>query len=203
VYSCGVLGVDSMKWLSTGLLVTGACCVAMFVNAAVLSSIKAKAALDGFDGRYNPVVESSIHESASQSDATPAAQLLAKGVIRIDALGIEAAIFEGTSTVALDAGVGHIDGTAPLAGVGNIGLAAHRDSFFRGLKDTAVGQHIELVTTAGRRVFEVEAIEVVLPSAVSVLAPSQESRLTLITCYPFYFVGNAPKRFVVFARELN
>jgi len=80
---------------------------------------------------------------------------------------------------------------------GNIGIAGHRDGFFRGLKDIKKGDTISLVTTAGTSVYMVDQIEITDPADVSVLKSRGKSSVTLVTCYPFYFVGPAPKRYVV------
>ena len=98
-------------------------------------------------------------------------------------------------------GVGHIEGTPFPGEAGNSGIAGHRDTFFRGLKDVHPKDHIQLLTMAGVVPYQVEWVKIVAPDDVSVLAPSSDSTLTLVTCYPFYLVGPAPKRFVVHARK--
>ena len=80
---------------------------------------------------------------------------------------------------------------------GNLGIAGHRDGFFRGLKDIEVGDSIEMLTHQGNSEFVVSSITIVDPTDVSVLAPTDSSTITLVTCYPFYFVGHAPKRYIV------
>jgi len=97
----------------------------------------------------------------------------------------------------LDRGVGHIEGTATPGAEGNSGIAGHRDGFFRGLKDIAAGDVIELDTLHGRESYRVERTWIVDPEDVSVLDPTTTRALTLVTCYPFYFVGSAPRRFIV------
>lgn len=119
----------------------------------------------------------------------------------IPRLGISLAVLQGTTSRILRLGAGHIEGT-PLPGEpGNIGIAGHRDTFFRGLKDIRQNDEIQMQTATGLAHYQVEWARVVAPDDVSVLAPSSESTLTLVTCYPFYFVGPAPKRFVVRARK--
>jgi sortase A len=80
---------------------------------------------------------------------------------------------------------------------GNLGIAGHRDGFFRGLKDIQTGDTISLVTTAATETYVVDNIKIVDPTDVSVLQPESVSSLTLVTCYPFYFIGSAPKRYIV------
>ena len=98
-------------------------------------------------------------------------------------------------------GTGHIEGT-PLPGeAGNSGIAGHRDTFFRGLKDIRKNDEIQFQTSTELFHFAVDWAKVVAPDDRSVLAPSTGSSLTLVTCYPFYFVGPAPSRFVVRAHR--
>ena len=121
------------------------------------------------------------------------------GVLEISALKLHVPVLEGTDDLTLDRGVGHIPDTAPLGGPGNIGIAGHRDGFFRGLKDVHVGDRIDVYTQRGRSRYFVDEIQIVSPDDVSVLAPRAEPSLTLVTCYPFYFVGSAPSRYIVHA----
>ena len=110
-------------------------------------------------------------------------------------------MFEGTDDLALNRGVGWIAGTARPgeAGNGNIGIAGHRDGFFRGFKDILLGDEVELSTLEGVSFYAVDSIEIVSPDNVTVLRPRGVPSLTLVTCYPFYFVGDAPQRFIVHA----
>jgi sortase A len=123
------------------------------------------------------------------------------GRMDIPRLGMSVAVLQGTSSRVLRLGIGHIAGT-PLPGEdGNIGIAGHRDTFFRGLKDIRKNDDIQLQTASGLSRYEVDWAKIVANDDQSVLAPSTESALTLVTCYPFYFVGPAPKRFVVRAHK--
>jgi len=125
----------------------------------------------------------------------PAAAPLA--ILRIPSLRLEVAVLPGTDDFVLDRAVGHIDDTALPGADGNSGIAGHRDGFFRGLKDIAAGDAIELETLTGREMYHVERIWIVNPEDVSVLDPTPVRSLTLVTCYPFYFIGSAPQRFIV------
>jgi sortase A len=118
-------------------------------------------------------------------------------VLSIPKLGLDVPIFEGTGELTLNRGAGRIVGTARLGEQGNIGIAAHRDGFFRGLKDVQVGDQIELAVLGRKFVYAVDSITVVKPSDVSVLQARPRPSLTLVTCYPFYFVGDAPQRYIV------
>jgi len=125
------------------------------------------------------------------------------GVLRVPRLAIEAPVLEGTDDWALNRGIGHIAETAAPGARGNSGLAGHRDGFFRALKDVALGDLIELETLDGVRSYRVERTWIVSPEDVSVLDPVDARAITLVTCYPFYFVGSAPQRFIVRAVEQN
>jgi len=121
------------------------------------------------------------------------------GVLQISALKLQVPVLEGTDDLMLDRAVGHIVGT-PLPGeVGNIGIAGHRDGFFRVLKDLQAGATIDLYGHDGTARYVVDDFEIVSPTDVSVLAPRAKSSLTLVTCYPFYYVGPAPQRYIVHA----
>ena len=112
-------------------------------------------------------------------------------------IGLEAPVLEGTDDETLNRGVGHIDGTAIPGAAGNLGIAGHRDGFFRGLKDIAPGDTLELETLWGQVTYVVQTIWIVSPEDVSVLDPTPAPSLTLVTCFPFYFVGSAPQRYIV------
>jgi sortase A len=123
------------------------------------------------------------------------------GRMDIPRLGVSVAVLQGTKSRMLRLGAGHIKGT-PLPGEpGNSGIAGHRDTFFRELKNVRQNDEIEFQTATGLFRYEVDWVKLVAPDDISVLAPSTESVLTLVTCYPFYFVGPAPERFVVRAHK--
>ena len=121
----------------------------------------------------------------------------ALGIMRIPKAKIEAPVLEGTDDITLNRGVGHIAGTAGLGENGNVGIAGHRDGFFRGLKDIQVGDTIEVETRTQTLTYVIDGVTIVDPSDVSVLQPRGHASLTLVTCYPFYFVGSAPSRYIV------
>jgi sortase A len=118
-------------------------------------------------------------------------------VLRIPKIRLEVAVLDGTDDLTLNRAVGRIDGTARPGEPGNIGIAGHRDGFFRGLKDLARGDPVEFVTLSGVDSYVVDDIRIVDPTEVRVLEPTAVPALTLVTCYPFYHVGAAPKRFIV------
>lgn len=149
-----------------------------------------------------PQVEMSLWSEsrirAYESNVGDGAQLPI-AVLEIPAIGLEVQVLEGTDDQSLNRGVGHIEGSAFPGQPGNVAIAGHRDGFFRGLKDLKVGDVLVLTTLEDRRSFVVRDLSVVSPDDVSVLEPTASPTLTLVTCYPFYFVGGAPSRFVVTA----
>jgi sortase A len=130
-----------------------------------------------------------------------AQQKVPDAVLRIPKLELEVPIYEGTDDVTLNRGAGRIAGTARIRSeAGNVGIAGHRDGFFRPLKDIAVGDALFLDTVESTRQYHVTRLDIVDPSDVEVLAQTSGPTITLVTCYPFYFVGSAPKRFIVRAQ---
>ena len=132
-------------------------------------------------------------ESVNEQLAPPLA------VIRIDRVHVEAPVLEGTDDLTLNRGVGHIAGTALFGQNGNVGLAGHRDGFFRGLKDIKVGDRIDLEEPGRVETYTVDNLRIVDLKDVSVLRSGGRPALTLVTCYPFYYIGSAPQRFIVHA----
>lgn len=138
---------------------------------------------------------STLYEDLSEGDLI--------GRIKVPRLGVSALILEGVGGRTLRRGVGHIPDTAFPGGAGNVGIAGHRDSFFRGLKDIQEDDLIEVTTPDGVHRYRVEWTKIVRPKDVHVLDGSGEPELTLVTCYPFYYVGSAPKRFIVRAVRVD
>jgi sortase A len=124
------------------------------------------------------------------------------GEIRIERLGIDAVVTEGDSDAVLDLGPGHLPDTPWMGERGNIVIAGHRDTTFRPLKDVRAGDIITLAAGSRTTRYRVSTTQIVKPTDVSVLKPGKDNSLTLITCYPFYFIGHAPKRFIVRAVEI-
>jgi LPXTG-site transpeptidase (sortase) family protein len=119
------------------------------------------------------------------------------GVLAIPKIDVRVPVFDGTDDITLNRGVGRIEGTAAIGTSGNLGIAGHRDGFFRGLKDIVVGDAIDLRSRNGTVRYQVSEILIVDPTDVYVLDPTDHATLTLVTCYPFYFVGSAPQRYIV------
>jgi sortase A len=125
------------------------------------------------------------------------------GRIQIPRLGLSVMLVQGDSPSLLRRAVGHLPETALPGEAGNVAIAGHRDTFFRPLRQIHEGDVITIETADGRFQYEVESARVVAPTDVSVLQPARSPELTLITCYPFWYVGPAPDRFIVRARQIG
>jgi sortase A len=125
------------------------------------------------------------------------------GRIDIPRLDLSAIVFEGTSDGTLARGVGHLSGSAGPGERGNLVLAGHRDSFFRDLRGIRKGDEVTIESPHGEFEYQVESTEIVQPDQTEVLKPSEDATLTLITCYPFRYIGSAPERFIVRATKIE
>jgi sortase A len=142
-------------------------------------------------------------ESSTPAEGAPAPA--ADGLIgrlEIPRLVFSAVVVEGIDKTTLRRAVGHIPGTALPGQPGNVGLAGHRDTFFRPLKDLRIKDEVQFSTLKGSFKYEVESLKVVEPDNVGVLASTGQNVLTMVTCYPFYYVGPAPKRWIVRAIQV-
>jgi len=203
-----------LRILESGFLTTGALLLVAFVLIRgwgdyqswsdirafeqAVASASVTAAAKGT--RYSPEPDYTLwsskriddyHEGNEQRDDPPLA------IMSIETLDLKVPIYNGTDEINLNRGAGRIKGTAWIDSPGNLGIAGHRDGFFRVLKDIQLGDSINMLTHQGKTEFVVSSITIVDPTDVSVLAPTDESTITLVTCYPFYFVGHAPKRYIV------
>jgi sortase A len=125
------------------------------------------------------------------------------GEILVPRLRLKAIVVQGDSAASLRRAVGHISRSALPGEWGNVTLAGHRDTFFRPLRNIRLGDEIQFTTAEHSLQYVVESIEIVAPNDIDVLKPSTGRDLTFVTCFPFYFVGPAPKRFIVRAREVD
>ena len=208
----------TLRICQDALLVAGIVLLAASALALVDRSVSSRLALEAFDQAQaaGSAVEDAVTRQPHGGDrvdlslwsetrirgynrSRSIANRLPLAVLNIGKLGVRVPVFEGTDNVALNRGVGWIIGAARPGEVGNIGIAGHRDGFFRGLKDIVVGDSVELTTLEERATYIVDQIAIVSPDSVEVLRPRGVPSLTLVTCYPFYFVGDAPQRFIVHA----
>jgi sortase A len=197
------------------LLLSGLFLVCVYSAVRVYSGIYSSGALREFSRKQTSTTANGPQNPSLRNAETPDFRLWSEervqayqssllgnvppplGVFKISSIGLEVPLLEGSDDLTLNRGVGHIEGTAAPGGTGNVGIAGHRDGFFRGLKDLHLGDTMDLYTENGNARYVVDEILIVPPENVSVLAPRSKPALTLVTCYPFYFVGSAPLRYVV------
>ena len=134
------------------------------------------------------------YEASLQAELPPVV-----GVLELPSVGLKVPVYQSNSELVMDRGAGIIDGMAYPHEPGNIGISGHRDGYFRVLKDIKPGDPIVLQTLEGPKHFRIDATEIVAISDIHLLQDTQDQQVTLVTCYPFYFVGHAPKRFIVTA----
>ena len=198
-------------WLDRVLLLVGGVLLAVYAGIRIDAFIHSRVQLHAFHARqvrtaaansngsaidfslWSPKRIEEYHQALLVDSRSPVA------ILRIQKIGLEVPVLEGTDEVSLNRGVGWIPGTARPFQSGNIGIAGHRDGFFRGLKDIAPGDVLELDNAGGHASYAVDEIEIVEPKDGAVLRPRSKPAITLVTCYPFYFVGSAPNRFIVHA----
>jgi sortase A len=203
------------------LLFLGLLLISVYAGARIYSSIYSHFAVHEFWNSHGSLTAGNSAGPARRNSGIPDFRLWSQkrieayqvslatsvpaplGVLRITSVNLEAPVLEGTDDLTLNRGVGHIDGTSALDEAGNVGIAGHRDGFFRELKDVHLGDTMDLYTEKGNSRYVVDEIVIVPPDDVSVLAPRPKPSLTLVTCYPFYFVGSAPLRYIVHASISN
>ena len=191
-------GWQLLRWTRTLLVVTGALAVSYVALTMLYAKLYQKAA--------GNTLEKQIHAQGQQTvspTSVDAKEGDVLGRIEIPRLGVKVVILQGTTAQILRLGVGHIEGTALPGETGNIGIAGHRDTYFRALKDIRANDEIQIQTATGLSSYKVDSVQIVAPDDTGVLAPSAGSAITLVTCYPFYFIGAAPERFIVHARRVD
>jgi sortase A len=149
------------------------------------------------DGRPQDRVEAGEPGFLANHSRERAAEGQSIGLLEIPRLGVSATIAEGTGKLTLLYCIGHVEGTSFPGESGNAGLAGHRDSVFRKLKEVEVGDRIHIVTPDGAFEYRTASTEVVERTDTDVLDPTEQATLTLVTCYPFHMIGPAPRRFIV------
>jgi sortase A len=187
-----------LRWSRRLFFVTGALAlgyVGFTLLDAKLYQVSARRSLEAQIHLDNVRYEPQVRPAVKTGDVL--------GRVDIPRLGMSVVILQGSSSRQLRLGAGHIEGTVLPGEAGNSGIAGHRDTFFRNLKDIRTRDEIQLQTTSGLFRYEVDWMKVVEPNDTSVLEPSTlGSTITLVTCYPFYLVGSSPRRFIVRAHKL-
>ncbi len=188
-----------LRWTERGLLGVGLAalgyCAAVMGGAAFYQAQESR--------QLDEILRGAPSTATAAATARPAAgQRRVLGRIEIPSLGVSTIVRDGEDARTLQLAVGHIAGTALPGDEGNVGLAGHRDTFFRRLADIKPGDLIRLVTTEHTFIYRVEKTQVVEPRDIWVLDPTPEQALTLVTCFPFSFIGTAPQRFIVRAARV-
>jgi len=194
-----------LRWLERSLLIFGVVCLSLYAVVRAHTAVyqnHAKAEIEKHAGEMEQHTASGASISLPPEISVKQGDLL--GRVDVPRLKLSAAVAEGDDDSTLGKAVGHLPDTPlPWQSSGNVAFAAHRDGLFRPLKDIRIGDDIRVVTTRGEFAYRVTRTQIVGPNDVWVLAPTPNPTLTLITCYPFSFVGHAPQRFVVQAERLG
>jgi sortase A len=208
-----------MRAVERVLLIVGVALLAFYVLARVQGSRASRKAMERFRDSaavrspdagalisQPPLPDSAVDFTlwnpkriAAYKSSLSAKTDLPIAILRIPKINLEVPVFNDTDDLTLNRGVGRILGTAKIGQPGNLGIAGHRDGFFRGLKDVGPHDVVELIQPRRTDEYTIEAIKIVSPDDVSVLAPTSTNTLTLVTCFPFYYIGNAPQRYIVTA----
>jgi sortase A len=196
------------RWIEAGLLAAGlgmlAYCGFVLVTAHLYQA-REERALERALAHATTAASRSLpgEEKPLPPAAEPETDGAPIGRIRIARIGLSVIAINGDTYSDLERAAGHIPGTAFPGQPGNVAFAAHRDTFFRPLCNIRAGDTIEVTTPAGTFRYEVRWTSIVAPDAVWVLKPGREQELTLVTCYPFDYIGAAPKRFIVRASRVS
>lgn len=169
-------------------------CLVQAEGTRFFSPVHAQRSAADTDG---PIVQKLSGGGYASGGAIPDGSVI--GSFSIPALQLSVPIVEGTTHQDLLRGVGHVPGSALAGGLGNMALAAHRDTFFRPLRNVRAGMQMRVASGDSIYQYQVDSTEIVTPEQVAVLDIGSVPQVTLITCYPFSYIGAAPRRFIVHA----
>jgi sortase A len=198
-FAVGLLAWAERLLLISGALVLGWC--ALIIVEQHIAQYVAHESLVTMPRVEAPAERAGIGASAVRRLPPPTGTALAD--LSIPRVHLSAVVLHGSDARTLRLGVGHIENTAFPGEPGNVAIAGHRDSFFRPLRNIQIGDEVLLDTPRGRVRYRVSSFRVVSPTDVSVLKPTTDSTLTLVTCYPFWVLGHAPDRFIVRAVRVS
>ena len=195
-----------MVWLERALWTAGCCALGYCVFTSIDASLTQRRLAPSFEKSKNHVdvaaqatfnnATTDVHKTLAQ----PGSSLV--GRLEIPKLGVSLVVLEGAASKTLRVGLGHVSGTSLPGQPGNVVIAGHRDTFFRPLRNIKIGDEVSVETTAHTYCYQVRSFEIVDPRNVNALRFHNKDELTLITCYPFSYIGPAPKRFVVHAEPV-
>ncbi len=193
-----------LRVLERGLLALGLACIVFYAAACAQRALFQTSESRGFDHQIAALLSLEEHDKSDWDsariesyEAIRSEETDVLGRLEIPAARLSVMVLEGTDEWTLNRAVGRIAGTAHPGEAGNLGIAGHRDSFFRGLQHLNPADEMHLSTVEGVAHYRVSDIRIVEPHEIEVLDPTDESSITLVTCYPFYFVGAAPQRYIV------
>ncbi len=189
-------GTEWLLWLAAAL-----CIGTVFVSGLMALQARHQAYALSSTGEPASYSHAQTVKNAGLPETHHAGDVI--GRLEIPVLGLSVPVTAGIETSSLLRGVGHIEGTAYPGGLGTLGLAGHRDTYFRQLRHIQNGMDIRVSDGSGTYHYEVDSTEIVMPEQVDVLAIRSQPELTLVTCYPFDYVGAAPKRFIVHAHLIS
>lgn len=200
----------ALRAAEAALAVGGVACLVAYGVACARTQLHQDREAEAFDRALRARLEREAPPDTSEWSAARVAKyqtlagapVQARARLEIPDAGISVMVLDGTDEETLDRAVGLVEGTARPGEPGNVGIAGHRDGWFRGLRHLETGDALSLTTLEGIARYEVESIRIVTPRQVEVLAHTEQPTLTLVTCYPFYFVGDAPERYIVRARQV-
>jgi sortase A len=197
----GVERVLRSRWLNRALIVFGLSCLGYYGHETIEARHVQREQIAAFEASLGapsaPSAPSAL--DAPGAPSAPSAPGEALALLEIPRLGMSTAVLPGDNRATLDVAIGHLSDTPKPWEPGNSALAAHRDGLFRSLRLVRIGDRVRVRTRHGDFTYIVRETKVVQPDDLSVLAPTSTKTLTLITCYPFNFVGHAPQRFIVHA----
>ncbi|HEU4778539.1 MAG TPA: class D sortase [Steroidobacteraceae bacterium] len=189
-----------LRWSEAALWISGAALCSLFAIAQADSALGSTDALEEFAASVNPPDQTLWAQSRVRDyQAAQQSPTKAIAVLTIPSLKLEVPVFDGEDEISLNRGAGLVAGMGKPDSGGNVGIAGHRDGYFRALKDIEVGDLIEVRTRVKMHRYRVTAIDIVDKADKRRLADTDEPGVTLITCYPFYYLGNAPQRYIVAA----
>lgn len=195
-----------LTWLECALWTAGCCALGYCGFTTIDVSITQKQLNRSFEESRTHVdatEHAALNHSTGEVNKDPAG--LRSGLVarlEIPKLGVSSIILEGVGSQTLRVGLGHVPGTSLPGQRGNVVIAGHRDTFFRPLRKIEIGDEVSVETTATSYHYQVRSVEIVESRNVDSLRFHNQNELTLITCYPFSYIGPAPKRFVVHAEPV-
>jgi sortase A len=190
----------AIVWLERVLFAVGITCLSVFGLVTAGAAVYQREQAAAFDERR--AIESLPAAPAQVWPAVAPADDSLIGMLDIPRLALSTPIVAGDDRATLEIAAGHLPDTPRPWELGNSAIAAHRDGLFRPLEDIRIGDQVIVRTIRGDLEYRVRDTKIVLPDDLSVLAPTENHTLTLITCYPFGYIGNAPKRFIVHADRI-